>query len=84
MRSLTLFICGTFPAKFNSNLFCRVNPTIKFLSVDVDDASDAALQHSITKLPTFLIFKSGKEVERMVSPSIDYFYETIQHYSDTT
>ncbi len=55
----------------------QIGPTIEALAqeyagkadvykVDVDNASDVASRYGIMSIPALLVFKGGKEVERMV------------------
>ena len=39
---------------------------VKFVKIDVDDARNTAMQFGIRAIPTLIIFKDGKEVERMM------------------
>ncbi|EDO17931.1 hypothetical protein Kpol_1010p47 [Vanderwaltozyma polyspora DSM 70294] len=37
-----------------------------FIKVDVDEVGDVAQKYDVTAMPTFLYFKDGKEVHRVV------------------
>ncbi|MCK4554988.1 MAG: thioredoxin [Candidatus Aenigmarchaeota archaeon] len=39
---------------------------VKFAKLDTDEARAVAQKYSIMSIPTLIVFKSGKEVERMV------------------
>ena len=39
---------------------------VKIVKLDVDDSRDTAIQYRITAIPTLIVFKDGKESERMV------------------
>ena len=39
---------------------------VKFVKLNVDECTSTAAQYGITAIPTLVIFKSGKEAERMV------------------
>ena len=39
---------------------------VNFFKVDVDQALDVARRYAITTVPTMIIFKNGKEVQRIV------------------
>ena len=40
---------------------------VTFVSVDIDDNKDIQNKLQITSVPTFVIFKNGKEIDRLVS-----------------
>ncbi len=40
--------------------------SVKFVKLNVDDNQETASTFSIMSIPTFLVFKNGKEVERIV------------------
>ena len=42
------------------------NPDVAFVQIDVDDSSDVAQELAIEAMPTFVYFKNGKEVHRVV------------------
>lgn len=39
---------------------------IKFVKLNVDESGDVAAKHEVFSIPTTLVFKNGKEVERKV------------------
>lgn len=39
---------------------------VKFVKLNVDECTSTAAQYGITAIPTLVIFKGGKEAERMV------------------
>lgn len=39
---------------------------VKFVKLNVDECTSTAAQYGITAIPTLVIFKNGKEAERMV------------------
>ncbi|KAJ3037952.1 Cytoplasmic thioredoxin isoenzyme 2 [Rhizophlyctis rosea] len=45
-------------------------PTLTFLKVDVDDNAEVAAEQGITAMPTFVAYKSGKEVGRIVGANL--------------
>lgn len=42
---------------------------IYFTKIDVDELSDLADELDIQAMPTFLLFKDGKEIDRQLEPS---------------
>ncbi|XP_018098345.1 thioredoxin-2 [Xenopus laevis] len=54
------------------------NPDIVLHKVDVDDASDVAQLCEIRSMPTFIFYKSGKEVERFSGADIAKLKNTIK------
>ncbi|KAJ3046166.1 Cytoplasmic thioredoxin isoenzyme 2 [Rhizophlyctis rosea] len=46
------------------------HPSIAFLKVDVDDNPDVAEEQSANAMPTFVAYKSGKEVARVVGANL--------------
>ena len=55
---------------------------VKFIKVNVDEASSLAQQFEISSIPCIIFFKDGKEVDRIVG-SVDesYLEEKIVDYS---
>ena len=45
------------------------HPGVAFLKIDVDNAQDVAAQNMIEAMPTFLLFKDGEMVHKMVGAS---------------
>ena len=37
---------------------------IKFVKIDVDEAEELAYDHQISKMPTFIVFENGIEIDR--------------------
>ncbi|CAL5193877.1 unnamed protein product [Lathyrus oleraceus] len=59
--------CG--PCRFMAPTFAELakeKPHIIFLKVDVDELKTLAEEWGIRAMPTFLFFKEGKEVDRLV------------------
>jgi thiol-disulfide isomerase/thioredoxin len=52
---------NTTPNRFSNNY-----TNARFFKVDVDEVPEAAQEHSIRAMPTFLIFKDGKQVSEVV------------------
>ncbi|NP_001088487.1 thioredoxin L homeolog [Xenopus laevis] len=53
------------------------NPDIVLFKVDVDNASDVAQLCGVRSMPTFVFYKSGKEVERFSGADISKLKSTI-------
>ena len=43
------------------------NPSIKFKTIYGDRDSEALKRHSVVKLPTFILLKNGREIDRIES-----------------
>ena len=59
--------CG--PCKMLAPVFEELSgemDEVNFFKVDVDQALDVARRYAITTVPTMIIFKNGKEVQRIV------------------
>lgn len=44
---------------------------VDFVKIDVDELSDVAQEFGVQAMPTFLLLKQGKEVERVVGGKKD-------------
>lgn len=44
----------------------KTYPGVRFARLNVDAAQDVAARYSVSSIPTFIMFKSGREVDRMV------------------
>lgn len=58
--------CG--PCKFIAPILEDIsneNPTVKFYKVDVDKLNEIAVEYTVTMMPTFVLLKLGKEVDRI-------------------
>jgi thioredoxin 1 len=51
---------------------------ISFLKVNVDEATELAEEYGINALPTFLIFKDGKEVKRITGADAESLVKAIK------
>lgn len=59
--------CG--PCRFIAPIFAELAkkfPNILFLKVDVDEVKTVAEEWSVEAMPTFVLIKEGKEVDRVV------------------
>lgn len=41
-------------------------PSVKFFKLDVDAAQDVAVTFGVSAIPTLIVFKDGKEVNRLI------------------
>lgn len=39
---------------------------VKFVKVDVDEEDDLAWQYNVNSIPTFIVFKNGKPVQKAI------------------
>ena len=44
----------------------ELNNRLKVVKLDVDQNPETAMQYGVQSIPTLLIFKNGKEVERLI------------------
>lgn len=44
----------------------ELNEKLKVVKLDVDQNPETAMQYGVQSIPTLLIFKDGKEVERLI------------------
>jgi len=44
----------------------EVNGTVKIVKLNTDENNQTALQYGIRSIPTLIIFKNGKETDRMI------------------
>lgn len=44
----------------------KENINTKFVKINVDDAQELAMEYNIMSIPTLVVMKNGKEVNRMV------------------
>lgn len=59
--------CG--PCKFMLPIFTRISkkyPNVKFARVNVDQAQGISQRYQVYAIPTFLVFKGGKLVDKAV------------------
>ncbi|KAL0431688.1 UNVERIFIED_CONTAM: Thioredoxin H2 [Sesamum radiatum] len=70
--------CG--PCKFMEPVFNNLaaNYTdVDFVKIDVDELSDVSREFGVQAMPTFLLLKQGKEVERVVGAKKDELEQKI-------
>nr|UYX45859.1 thioredoxin h [Petunia x hybrida] len=64
--------CG--PCKFMEpaiNAMASKYTDVDFVKIDVDELSDVAQEFGVQAMPTFVLFKQGKEVERVTGAKKD-------------
>ena len=44
----------------------KENTNTKFVKINVDDAQDLAMEYNVMSIPTLVVIKNGKEVNRVV------------------
>lgn len=60
------------------NMLCIRYPSIHFLKVDVEENVAVAKAESITRVPTFKIYKNGVKMKGMISPSHQLLEESVR------
>ncbi|TXG59055.1 hypothetical protein EZV62_016884 [Acer yangbiense] len=53
---------------------------VEFAKIDVDELSDVAQEFSVQAMPTFVLVKNGKEVDRVVGAKKDELEKKIQKH----
>jgi thioredoxin 1 len=52
---------------------------VKFVKINIDDSKEIAEKHNISTMPCLVIFKQGKEINRIIgSQSIEFIEEKIK------
>ncbi|XP_073020123.1 thioredoxin H-type 1-like [Primulina eburnea] len=77
--------CG--PCRFISPILAEIakkTPHVLFLKVDVDELEVVAKEFQVDAMPTFLFFKEGKEVGRLVGARKEELQATIDKHRSTT
>lgn len=68
--------CG--PCQMFANTFEKLsedfNGKLKFIKIDIDKNEDVADSYNVKSVPTFILFKDGKEIERKVGVSAPNTY----------
>ena len=57
---------------------------VKFVVVDIDEASDAAEAFNVETMPTFIFFKDGVEVDRLVGANKELLGEAVQKHASSS
>ncbi|XP_061375882.1 thioredoxin H2 [Gastrolobium bilobum] len=53
---------------------------VEFIKIDVDELSDVAKEFEVQAMPTFVLVKKGKEIERVVGAKKDELEKKIQKH----
>ncbi|KAL0461651.1 UNVERIFIED_CONTAM: Thioredoxin H2 [Sesamum latifolium] len=70
--------CG--PCKFMEPVFNNLSAKytdVDFVKIDVDELSDVSREFGVQAMPTFLLLKQGKEVERVIGAKKDELEQKI-------
>ncbi|KAH3675089.1 hypothetical protein WICMUC_002921 [Wickerhamomyces mucosus] len=73
--------CG--PCKAISPILEKFNQDYKdvqFLKVDVDESNDIAQEYGITAMPTFILFKEGEAIGKIVGANPNHLKQAIEQY----
>ena len=76
--------CG--PCKKIAPLYSDLAATHKgalFVEVDVDDLDEVASQHSVAMMPTFVVLRDGKEVDRMTGSKDAQLQSLVEKHAST-
>ncbi|KAK3038592.1 hypothetical protein RJ639_027255 [Escallonia herrerae] len=77
----TAMWCG--PCKYMEpalNLFADAYTDVEFIKIDVDELPDVAREFRVEAMPTFLLIKRGKEVDRVVGAKKDELQKKIEKH----
>ena len=56
---------------------------VKILKVDIDKSADLAMKYGIMSVPTLMIFKNGRPVEKLVGfQNKDFLRNKIEYYNN--
>ncbi|KAG8373240.1 hypothetical protein BUALT_Bualt11G0003100 [Buddleja alternifolia] len=76
--------CG--PCRFIAPFFAELAkklPNVTFLKVDVDELKSVASDWAVEAMPTFVLLKDGKILERVVGAKKEELQQAIAKYSNT-
>jgi thioredoxin 1 len=57
---------------------------VRFVLVDVDEASDAAEEFGVETMPTFIFFRDGVEVDRLLGGNQELLGEAVMKFASAT
>ncbi|KAL0395660.1 UNVERIFIED_CONTAM: Thioredoxin H2 [Sesamum calycinum] len=75
--------CG--PCKFMEPVFNNLAAKytdVDFVKIDVDELSDISREFGVQAMPTFLMLKQGKEVERVIGAKKDELEQKIRKHRE--
>jgi thioredoxin 1 len=58
--------------------FSKEFTSIQFYKVDVDDNEDVTKEQNIEAMPTFVLYRDGKEIQRIVGADTSTLRETLE------
>ncbi|XP_076902058.1 thioredoxin H1-like [Bidens hawaiensis] len=61
--------------------FAKKMPHVAFLKVDIDEVESVAQEYSIEAMPTFLFFKNGEVIDKVVGAKKDDLHACIVKHS---
>ncbi|KAI3726776.1 hypothetical protein L1987_66582 [Smallanthus sonchifolius] len=64
--------------------FAKKMPHVSFLKVDVDEVESVAQEYSVEAMPTFLFFKNGEVVDKVVGAKKDDLHACIVKHATAT
>jgi len=73
--------CG--PCKYIAPIFADLSEkltNIAFLKVDVDEVNEISQEEEISAMPTFLFYKNGEIVHKIVGADIDEINKTLDKF----
>ncbi|KAK2990784.1 hypothetical protein RJ640_012685 [Escallonia rubra] len=62
------------------NVFADTYTDVEFIKIDVDELPDVAREFRVEAMPTFLLIKRGKEVDRIVGAKKDELQKKIEKH----
>ncbi|KAK3038583.1 hypothetical protein RJ639_027246 [Escallonia herrerae] len=62
------------------NLFADTYTDVEFIKIDVDELPDVTREFRVEAMPTFLLIKRGKEVDRVVGAKKDELQKKIEKH----